>query len=149
MKRMRKKSMIIFVMIILLAVGLSSYFRPLPLSDLLDEDDTIIVCQETVEIKNGTPDIDFQKNEDITEQQKNAISELFAEHTYRRKMNTAFSDGSVSNNDDYMYVFIYDGTRLKNTVVLTEDGEISINRKNYKLKEADDFIDQIREILSE
>lgn len=151
MRKMNKKLMIIFAIVILSVVGFSIYFRPLSMSDLLSDDNTIIVCQNIMEVKNGQPDIDVQSYEDITEQQKNEISELFDEYTYRRKFNTIFSDGSMadSRGRTFLNIFIYDGTTLKNTIIFTDYGEISVDGKNYKLKKSNDLIDQIQVILKE
>lgn len=149
MKKMYKKSSIGLLILMLIAAALSIYFRPLPLSNLLFTDNTIIVSKTVIETKEGIPNIDSQVDEDITEQQKKEILELFNQYSYMRKINTLFSDGSFSGNGDatYLYMYIYDGTMLKNTVSFTDGGEISVNNKNYKLKNSNDIINEIQVIL--
>lgn len=151
MKKLNGKISIMFVIFILLFVEILIYFRPLHLSNLLVEDNTILICENVIETKEGESDINFQSNEKITEHQKKKILELFTEYTYMRKISTVFSDGSFSGNEDemYLHMYIYDGTTLKNTIVFTDYGEISINSKNYRLKEADDLINKIQIILME
>lgn len=151
MKKLNGKISIMFVIFILLFVEILIYFRPLHLSNLLVEDNTILICENVIETKEGESDINFQSNEKITEQQKKKILELFTEYTYMRKISTVFSDGSFSGNKDemYLHMYIYDGTTLKNTIVFTDYGEISINSKNYRLKEAGDLINKIQIILME
>lgn len=146
---MKKKSGIIFMILLIFVVGLLSYFRPHSLSELLLKNHTILVCQTVIETRDGKANIDSQSNEDLTEQQKNELSKLCDGYTYRRKINTLFSDGSFSGNSDvtYLYVYVYEGTTLKNTVVFTDYGEISVNNKNYKLERSSEIIGEIQKII--
>lgn len=139
-----KKSITILIIVILLVTGVSFYFRELSLSNLLFDDNTGLTILEEA--------ISYQKlfdDDDITEQKQKEILQLFDRYSYRRKINTTFSDGAFSGNriETYLNLHIYDGENVKNVVTLTDCGEITINYKNYKMKNADELIHEILSIL--
>jgi hypothetical protein len=102
-------------------------------------------------IRNGEPDIDVVEYKDITAEQKNAILTLLEKYTYRRTFGTLFSNGTMSGIGNKMlsiYVF-GDNTSGGSIFVLTSSGKIVVNGKNYRMENAEQFIEQIIEILEQ
>lgn len=90
--------------------------------------------------------MDYQ---DITIEQKNTILALLDKYTYRRTIGTLFSNGSTSDlGDKTLSVYVYDDVSLINSVFATSSGKIVINEKVYNMENAEQFIEQIIEIMS-
>ena len=100
-------------------------------------------------VKNGEAYIDSVDYQDITIEQKSTILALLDKYTYRRTIGTLFSNGSTSDlGDKTLSVYVYDDVSLINSVFATSSGKIVINEKVYNMENAEQFIEQIIEIMS-
>ena len=71
------------------------------------------------------------------------------EDRYRRTPVTLFSDGSLSGLGERLScVYIYDDNELVGTVIVSDEGGISVNDKSYVMKDASDFIRKVSLILN-
>ena len=149
MKKIKK--VVIFIGIIIFCiVSISIYFMPLPLSNLANENNVILMINVNAGVKDGTPFTDSQSYNDITKEQQKEIVTLFEEYTYHRKLNTMFSDGSLStgNNTSSFYIFVYDGLTPTNTIILTDYDNNLVNNKNYSINKSSDLVEQILAIIN-
>lgn len=145
---MKKKSTITFVVIIILLAGTFIYFRPLSLNNLLDEGNQILVTLTEMGVKDGAAINNSKDYSDITAESKMALLELLNQYSYRRTFTTLFSDGSIQDGGGrVLYIFVYEGTLLTDGIFVTPSGQISVNHKNYKMRNADDFIEQVLSII--
>lgn len=138
------------VVFVILLAGLIIYFMPKPLSDRIGESSQIssIVVAE-IGIGDGEPFIDPTSYSDITEEQKDSIFALCKQYSYRRTFYTLFSDGSLSGlGDRLIHIFIYGDMTVNDiNMSISSTGKIAIGNKTYQMNHAEQFIDQMKEIL--
>lgn len=146
---MTKKRGVVFGIIIIVLIAGLLYFKSLRLSDLVNENQYIIITYDELGVKNGLPDINNKTYDEITEVQKNKIIDLLKQYSYKRTFGTIFSDGSLSELSNKMvYIFIYENKELVNEVFISDSGHISVNGKSYILKKSSVFIDQLLDIIN-
>lgn len=140
-----KRKLIIFIIISVIAIF---YFKPLQLSNLIDENEEILITQIELTVKNGEANNNSETYNDLTDEQKNSIITLFENYYYRRTFGTMFSDGSLSDlGDKLLHVYIYNGTTLVNSLSFSTTGDIVVNNKTYKMKNTHELIDKTLEIV--
>ena len=144
-----KKKIIIFVGVIILVFTFSLfYFQPLQLSNLINENEKILITHIELSVENGKTHNDSNTYNDLTDEQENGIIRLFENYSYRRTFNTVFTDGSLSDlGDELLHVFIYKDTTLVNSIMISTTGNISVNNKTYEMKNTNELIDKILEII--
>lgn len=143
---MKKKAICIIGIAIVLLICIIAYFKPLSLSNTVSENSTISMILNEYVIKNGKPDIDVVEYQDLTAEQKNAILTLLEQYTYRRTLGTLFSNGTMSGTGNKMLsIYVFDDD--SSAVFVTGSGEIVVNGNNYRMKNAEQFIAQIVEIM--
>ncbi len=149
MKKLNSKITVVLGLVLIVAV-LVIYFAPAQLSRELEKDSTVIFSHIKMTVQDAQPVMDSTDYNSVSAQQMEELFQLFDNYSYRRSFATLFSDGSMSGNegDGYLYMFIYDGTNLKNTVTFAYDDEISSNGKNYTLTNSDELIEGVVEILN-
>ena len=145
---MKKKilylTVILFVFLLLIIV----FFKPLSFSDLVKENYQIIMTFNELGVRNGEPYNDYTNYQDITTEQKNVILTLLGEYTYRRTFGTLFSDGSISRSGDrILFIYAYDDDSLVKSIIVSSSGDIIVNDKNYRMKNAEMLIERINEIM--
>lgn len=144
-----KKKMIFAGIAILILVWLFVYFRPIQLSNSVSENNTILISVSKLGVRDGASYIDSTDYKDITDEQKSNIISLFESYSYRRTFGTLFSDGSMSGTGDKLiYIFVYDGNTLVDSIFISSTGQFSVDDKTYKIRNAAQLIDQIVEICS-
>lgn len=84
------KVLIVSVIIVAFIAGVLLYLRPMELSDLVNEDQQISITWNEIGIRNGEPYIDSESYNDVTEEQKLNMIELFQQYTYKRSLATPF-----------------------------------------------------------
>lgn len=150
MQKTGKKVRAIAIIIAIFAVGLLLYFKPLALSDLINENQEILVTRIEIGSKDGTAYNDSESYNNLTDDQKNNIINLFQQYSYKRTFATAFSDGSLSGlGDELIHIFVYEDNVLVNTISISSTGSISVNDKSYILKNSSELINELLEILAE
>jgi len=140
---MKKKTKMLIVVgatvMVLLCAAL--YFGPISLSNVADGDAQMQLVLSEFGIENGEPDIDSVAYNDITPEESGEILTALEQYTYGRTVKTLFSDGTVKG-DKILYLH-FDG----DSVAVTSAGEIAVRGKTYRMKNAEEFIERIIEIL--
>ena len=145
---MKKKTISLLSLAILLLACTIIYFRPLSLSDLATEDSLINIIFNEYMVKNGTPDINTVEYKDITAEQKNALLPILEKYTYRRTLGTLFSNGSMSGTGNKtLSIYVFDDN--SDNIFVTALGKIAVNNKNYHMENSGQFIEQIIEIMAQ
>lgn len=143
-----KKKIIYFVGIAVLVICVIAYFKPLSFSDMVDNDNQIKMTMQDFSIKNGEANIESDEYTNLTAEQKDGILKVLAQFRYRRTFKTLFSDGSMSDLGDKMLsIYIYENDLTFNTVVASSSGKIAVNNKVYSMKDAEDFIEHIIDVV--
>ena len=147
---MKKKTMCLICIVIMLLICITLYFKPIPLSDIANENNQIKIVLSDLGVRNGEACIDSVEYQDITVEQNSAIINLLEKFYYYRNFSTPFSDGSISDlGDKVMHIYVYADNSLVNRVFMTSSGKITINDKNYTCKKSRQLIEQIIEILEQ
>ena len=143
---MKKKSLYLSGLVIILLVCIIVYFKPLSLSNLVSEDSLINMIFSEYVINNDEPDIEVVEYEDITAEQKNALLPILEKYTYRRTLGTLFSTGSMSGTGNKtLSIYVFDND--SNSIFISSVGKIVVNNKNYRMKNTELFIEQIMAIM--
>ena len=110
MKKARYKAVVIVIIILFLA-AVFVYFRPLRMSDLVNDEQEILLTQISMGVQNGEPYMDSESYNDLTKEQEQSIINLFQQYTYRRTLSTfLISDGTLSETGDQLIdIFMYEG----------------------------------------
>ena len=145
---MKKKTAFLLVLVIALLICVIAFFQPLSLSDTVSEKNQIKMTLAEFGVKNGEASIDSVDYQIITAQQQIAILDLLREYPYKRTFGTLFSDGSLSGlGDKTLSIYVYDNTSLVGNIFVASSGKIAVNEKTYSMKNADQFIAQVIEIM--
>lgn len=140
---MKKKTICLILAIVLILTSAIIYFIPMKLSDSLGDGSKITITVTEIGVKDGTPFIEPVSDPDLTEEQLERIFALCSQYSYRRTIHTLFSDGSMSGiGGKVIYIC---GNNA--TITVSSTGQIAVNDKIYKMKHAEQFIDQVTEIL--
>ena len=143
---MKRKSIILVLIAVLLLIGLAIYFRPLHFS-VPDEISQISIVLNEYVVSNGKPTIDSAEYPVTGSEQKSSIRALLEKTTYRRTTGTLFSDGSMSDvGNRTLAIYIYDGDSLADSILASSSGKIAVQNKTYCMKNSEQLIEQIIEI---
>lgn len=144
---MKRKSIVLVSIAVLLLVGLAIYFRPLHFS-VPDESSHITIVLNEYAVSDGKPIIDSAEYPATGPEQMSAIRALLEKTTYRRTAGTLFSDGSMTDmGNRTLAIYIYDGDALTDSILASSSGKIAVQNKTYYMKNAEQFIEQIIEIV--
>ena len=145
---MKKKTIYILSLVIILLVCTIVYFKPLSLSNLVSEDSLINMIFNEYVIKNGEPDLEAVEYKDITAEQKNALLPILEKYTYRRTLCTLFSNGSMSGTGNKtLTIYVFDNN--SDSIFVTSLDKIVVNNKNYRMENSGQFMEQIIEIMEQ
>ena len=144
---MKKKAIWIIALAIVLLLGIIIYFKPLSFSNIVSDNSEISMILNEYGIRNGKPDIDVVEYKDITVEQKSAILAVLDECTYKKTLDTLFSNGSMSGMGNKMLsIYVFNESSDSHVLVISSK-EIVINGKNYRMKNAGLLIEQIIAIM--
>lgn len=148
MKKARYKAVVIVIIILFLA-AVFVYFRPLRMSDLVNDEQEIVLTQISMGVQNGEPYMDSESYNDLTKEQEQSIINLFQQYTYRRTLSTFLvSDGSLSETGDQLVdIFMYEDSELVCSVIISNTGSISVNDRPYVLEDPLRFIEELLQIV--
>lgn len=147
---MKKKTIYVVVIFIILLICIIAFFKPLLLSDIAREDNQIQMVLSEIGVRNGEAYIDSIAYQAITTEQKSAILTLLEKYTYKRTFDTLFSDGSISGlGDKTLSIYVYDDVSLVDSIFVSSSGRIVVNEKSYSIENAEQFIEQIIEIMGQ
>lgn len=145
---MKKKWFWIGGAAVLLLVCALLYFRPMPLSHSVTQTGQLSIQISNVGVENGDPYLDTTRYDAITGTQKDDILALLQQYAYCRTVSTPFSDGSLSGlGDRVLYLCVYEDDTVANELTISSDGNIAMDGKTYKMDRAEQFIDQVAELL--
>lgn len=145
---MKKKTICLLVIVIVLLICMIAYFRPLSLSNTVSENSRIDIVLH--EYGNENADMKSFDYHDISTEQKSAVLTVLEEYTYRRTLGTPFSNGYVSGVwNKQLMIYVLDNQRVSSQIWVADSGQIQINSKNYSMKNAEQFIARIMEIMQQ
>lgn len=143
---MKRKSIILVLIAVLLLIGLAIYFRPLHFS-VPDESSQITIVLNEYAVSDGKPTIDSAEYPATGTEQISAIRALLEKTAYRRTTGTLFSDGSMTDvGNRTLAIYIYDGDSLTDSIFVSSSGKIAVQNKTYYMKNSEQLIAQIIEI---
>ena len=97
------------MIIVAVLAALLLYFRPMKMSELINDKQEILVTRTQIGIQNGEASINYENYNDLTEAERQDIIDLFQQYTYRRTLRTLFSDGSLCGiGDEIINIFVYE-----------------------------------------
>lgn len=147
---MHKKAVYCLAVCVVFLLCCAVYFRPLPLSGGLPENTILVVQTNEFGVQNGEPYIDSRSYDPIPEEQKEKILRLVREYSYRRTLKTVFSDGSIENiGNRAVSIYSYDHDVLVRSIYVSDSGQISINHRICRMKNAKQFLEQLKSILED
>ena len=144
--RIKYRNLSLIIISALILIGLFIYFRPLAFTDIVSKDHRIELVLNEMGVRDGEPYVDSAVYQDITEEQKSEIRSVLEKYKYRRTPGTLFSGGSVSG-DRLLSVYVYDDVLLTGSVLVSSSGEVSVNAGIYHMKNAEQLIEEIIEII--
>ena len=146
---MKKKTICIIGVVIVLLICIIAYFKPLSLLDTIGENNRIDIVLNKIEYEDGKLNTEPFLYNDISEEQKNAILSLLEKYDYRRTFGTLFTDGSLTDlGEKALNICVHDDNLSDTSIIIvTSTGKIAINDKIYSMEDAEQFIKQIIEIV--
>ena len=143
----KKKKLIyaIGIVIVLLIITIV-YFKPLPLSGLASDSNQVTMVWNEIGVNDGTPYMDCVEYQSLTSDQNRAILSLLDKYTYNRTLVTLFSDGSMPGYY-VLNIYLSNEISMKNYIFVSSSGEILVHGKTYHMKNAEQFIEQVLEIV--
>lgn len=146
---MRKKTMWAAVGIAVLLICCVVYFHPMSLSDCIGADDRIALSISMLNTSNGEANIDTTDYNDITLEQQKTITDLLENRTYTRSLRTILSNSSLSDiGGKTVTLCVYLGDSLRHSIQITENGQFLLDNRIYKIKNAEQLLDQLTGILT-
>ena len=141
---------ICFITIIIVALGgLLWYFRPLPLSNLVNDSIQILATEIELGVKDGMAYNNSTDYNEISDIQKNEIQALFENYSYKRTLGTLFSDGSLEGFfNKVVHISVYKEGDSFHIITITDAGKIAVNDKTYKIQDSAGLIEAMLEIIS-
>ncbi len=144
---MKKNTICLIGIVIVLLICIIAYFKPLSLLDIVSEDNQISIIWNEFKISNGEPSTESIAYQDITAEQKSAVLALLEKFNYSRTFDTLFSNGTIETGDRMLSIYVHDDSSQVDIIVLTSSGNITINDRSYSMKNAERLIEQIIEIM--
>lgn len=146
---MRKKTMWAAVGIAVLLICCVVYFHPMSLSDCIGADDRIALSISTLSVPNGEVNIDTADYDDITIEQQKSITSLLENCTYTRSMRTLLTPTSLSDiGGKTAALYVYRDDSLLHSIQITENGQLLLDNRIYKLKNAEQLLEQLFGMLA-
>lgn len=146
-----KKSYKVLITGMIIAVVLAAlllYFRPMKMSGLINEDQELLITRTEFVVQDGEPYNDYKNYNDLTEEQRRNIIDLFQHYTYRRTPGTLFSDGAISGPiNNIINIYVYKDSELVRTITISDVGGMSVNSKVYVVQEPMVLIQNILDVI--
>ncbi len=140
---MKKKVIALIGIGILLLIGMHAYFQPLSLSNALTENSRLSMHL----IGFGDPDLDTVEYKVNTAEQPGFLT-FIEQYPYRRTLGTLFSNGTITETGNNMLsIYVLDDQEAVHHISVTPSGKIVVNGKNYYMQNAEQFIEQIIEMM--
>lgn len=145
---MKRRSVGIVVVAVVLLVGLVMFFKPLLLSDIIRDGHQIEIATNELGVRDGEPFMDSAVYQTISAEQENAIRSLLGQYNYHRTWDTPFSDSTVSDlGSRTLTIYVYDEASLVESIFVTASDQIVVRDKRYRMENAGQLIEQITAVL--
>ena len=131
----------------ILVLSVVVYFRPLAFTDIVTEQQDVCMILSIFSIQNGEPDIEMVEYQDITAEEKRDILAVMEQHSYRRTVGTLFSDGTIEDLGERMLTIHVMEGEASDSIVVTDSGKIAVNDKVYRMKDADEMMEKLLEVV--
>ncbi len=146
---MNKRTVWFAGIFIVLLVCCVIYFYPISLSHYINENNYFIVQISEFGVQNGEACIDSTDYNNITKEQKETIISLFENYPCRRTLGTYISDGSIHGLGNMLVsIYIYNDKTLTKSILVSSSGQITVDGRLYIMKNTEQFIKQIADILN-
>lgn len=134
----------LFVFSIIIAI----YFRPVPLSDLLEHADTIQVSVQELGVDNsGAAYIDESARIALSSQEKENIITAADPYSYYRNLSSLLQyEGDRELSDKILMLYVEENAQIK-TICITSLEKIIIENHSYTMKNSWEFIDKLPSLL--
>ncbi len=132
---------------ILLALIL--YFRPISFPDLSADNIQILIGYNELGVKDGEAYIHSKTCDELPAEQKEMIAEIMRQYTYKRTWKTPFSDGSMQDMHQMLYLHVFDGEQIADGFILSDQKELTRGQKEYRMKDAEELMEKILEAVGE
>ena len=142
----KKKLLYVIGIAIVLLIITIVYFKPLPLSGLASDSNQVAMVWNEIGVKDGTAYMDCVEYQSLTSDQNRAILSLLDKYTYQRTLGTIFSDGSMPGYY-VLNIYLSNEISMNNYIFVSSSGEILVHGETYHIKNAEQFIEQILEIV--
>ena len=119
------------------------------LSDCIGADDRIALSISTLSVPNGEVNIDTADYDDITIEQQKTITDLLGICTYTRTLRTILSNSSLSDiGGKTAALYVYRDDSLLHSIQITENGQLLLDNRIYKIKHAEQLLEQLFGMLA-
>ena len=143
-----QKKIFITVGIVMVICALLWYFRPLPLSNLTNDNSTLLITEIELGVKDGKAYNNSTDHGELSHVQKNEILDLLENYSYKRTLGTLFSNGSLQGFGKVLHIFVYENDDFLNIISISETGGMLINDTAYKIQDGTGLIQKITELLT-
>lgn len=143
---MKRKSIIILISCLFI-FGTYLFYKPMALSDLINEQDRLFIAFSEKGIKDELPYINAIDYNDITSEQISYIRTLLENYSYRRSIIHGIFSHSYSSEE--LEINVFENGEFTNTIIVSSSGYVYVNEKKYLMKDASCLIDTLLEIISD
>lgn len=133
-------------LLLLFSIIIVTYFRPVPLSNLLEHAETIQVSMQELGVDNsGAAYIDESTRAVLSPQEKEDIITAANQYSYCRNLSSLFKyDGSKKGlSSKILMLYVEENAQIK-TICITSMQEIIIDNHFYTMEDSWDFIDNFQ-----
>lgn len=143
---MKKKTLCAIGIAAVLLISTIIYFKPLSLSVLASDSNQVAMVWNEIGVRDGTAYMDCVEYQSLTPDQNRAILSLLDKYTYNKTLGTLFSDGSMSGYYA-LNIYLSNEISMNNYIFVSSSGEILVHGKTYHMENAEQFIEQVLEIV--
>lgn len=135
-------------LLILFTTVFVAYFRPVSLSDLLKQAETIQVSVQELGVNSsGTAYIDESDRDVLSSQEKEDVITAARQYSYYRNLSSLLKyDGSKNGSPDkVVMLYVEENSQIK-TICITSMQEIIIDNHCYTMADSREFIEDLKSI---
>ena len=143
-----RKAVVKAGLLIVFSIIIVTYFRPVQLSDLLEDAETIQVSVQELGVDNsGTAYIDEPACTVLSSQEKEEIITAAEKYRYYRKLSSLLQyDRNKGFSNKILILYAEENAQIK-TICITSMQEIIIENHSYAMANSWEFIDNVQSLL--
>ena len=121
-------------------------FKPISLAGLASDSNQVAMVWNEIGVRDGMAYMDCVEYQSLNTDQNKSILSVLDKYTYRRTFRTLLPDDSMP---DYyaLYIYFSNETSMNNYIFVSSSGDILIHGETYHMKNSEQFIEQILEIV--